>query len=203
MLKLKSVWSRYHLQAPQIDCNYWLPWLLPWGPQPPGSTGTWCRRLQEPASTKRRCQTLSQEFCADLEDCVGIKDSGESFVDLILDLGRSVNSLLVVVLCLGDGVQLEKGSCVKTELNCSTDPTFFTSSICFWAVVTCVWSVWHFSANVFQFPALFCNKMLSFHYLESDQLTLRSSSLFFAVVVVFSQSAFISLSFSPRNPFNF
>ena len=61
----------------------------------------------------------SQEFFAHLEDCVGIKDSGKSFVDLILDLGRSVNALLVVVLCLGDGVQLEKGSCVKTELNCS------------------------------------------------------------------------------------
>ena len=26
-----------------------LPWLLPSGPQPPGSIGTWCRRLQEPA----------------------------------------------------------------------------------------------------------------------------------------------------------
>ena len=37
--------------------------------------------------------------------------------------------------------------------------------------------------------------------LELDCLTLRSSSLFFAVVVVFSHSAFISLSFSPRKPF--
>jgi hypothetical protein len=32
--------------------------------------------------------------------------------------------------------------------------TFFTSSICFWAVVTCVCSCWHFSAKLFQLAAL-------------------------------------------------
>ena len=44
----------------------------------------------------------------DLKDGIGIEDSGEGFVDLVLDLGRSVYSLLVVVLCLVDGVQLKK-----------------------------------------------------------------------------------------------
>ena len=148
---------------------------------------------------------LGVVVCKNLKDGVGIEDSSKGFVDLVLDLGCSVNPLLVVVLCLVDGIQLKKESCLKETQN--MNPTFFTSSICFWAVVTCVWSVWHFSANVFQFPALFCNKqkrrLISLLWLESDQLTLRSSSLFFAVVVVFSHSAFISLSFSPRKPLDF
>ena len=65
----------------------------------------------------------------DLKDGVGIENSGEGFVDLILYLGPSIHSLLVVVLGLVDRVQLEKKALSGREEKIFF--TFFTSSICF------------------------------------------------------------------------
>ena len=65
----------------------------------------------------------------DLKDGVGIENSGECFVDLILYLGPSVHSLLVVVLGLVDRVKLKKEALSGREEKIFF--TFFTSSICF------------------------------------------------------------------------
>ena len=179
-----------------------IPWLLPSGPRPPGSTGTWCHRLQEPADQKkvlhkrgfcvwrpegrhwhrgqrrRFCWSgsWSRSLCL-LAPCgrplLGWWRTAEERNLIEWKRGKHLSHLLHIVNLLL--------SCCHLRLKC-------LALLCERVPV---------SGVVLQ------NNVLALLWLESDPLTLRSSSLFFAVVVVFSQSFFISLSFSPRKPLGF